>query len=340
MGEGGEASSGSSLSRAPGLPLPSNLRSNSSVFFNRDLELFLLVKIRWVDDIDLGVVAVAETIDAAEALGHALERRQVADQVIRRDINSDLARARADQIDGAPGVGRVRQESLENRLVDQGIPFLTSHCAGECFDGLSCLSQLLGGLLNHFDGSRKHEDGTFRALVSDRQIKEFIDEFLLVFIRVKNNVLLCPDPLLDFGVNSIIFGEADDVAAVRCPHEVARAVASSRCGRQFHHMERSELFAPFLLLLDFDKQLLKSRLQVSFVMDKQRVLTEEAGVERLGFEADPIAAEQEPTADHVHRPEDNRRTRRIGRPFAVIGEFPSKRADCERDIGPLGAAES
>jgi hypothetical protein len=67
----------------------------------------------WEHDIDAGVVAVAKAVHPAESLGHAVERGQVAYQVVRRDVDADLARARADKVDGlAPGsaFGRKRRK--------------------------------------------------------------------------------------------------------------------------------------------------------------------------------------------------------------------------------------
>src|SRR5206468_278834 len=58
----------------------------------------LLVERRRVDDVDLGVVAIAETIHPAEPLRHTLESREVANEMIGRDIHPDLAGTGADEI--------------------------------------------------------------------------------------------------------------------------------------------------------------------------------------------------------------------------------------------------
>ena len=84
-------------------------------------------------------------------------------------------------------------------------------------------------------------------------------------------------------------------------------VASSRCGRQLHDTEASELLAAVLLFLDCDEQVLERGLQLRLVVNEQRILPEEPGVEGLGFESETVATEQEAAADHVHRPEDDGR---------------------------------
>src|SRR5439155_15214428 len=64
--------------------------------------LVLLAKLLRADDVDARVVAVPESIYAAEALGHSFERGEVADHVIGRDVHANFAGARADEVD-CPG---------------------------------------------------------------------------------------------------------------------------------------------------------------------------------------------------------------------------------------------
>ena len=65
------------------------------------LALALVVELRRMHDIDLGVLARAETVHAPEALRHAVEGREIAHEMVGADIDADFARARADEIDGA-----------------------------------------------------------------------------------------------------------------------------------------------------------------------------------------------------------------------------------------------
>ena len=49
----------------------------------------------------------------------------------------------------------------------------------------------------------------------------------------------------------------------------------------------------------------------------------------LALEADTVAAEEQTTADHVHRADDDCRASRVCRPFPVVGELTSQSAQSE-----------
>jgi hypothetical protein len=66
------------------------------------------------------------------------------------------------------------------------------------------------------------------------------------------------------------------------------------------------------------------------VVHQQRVLTEEPGMQRPQPEPDAVSVEKQAAPDHIHGADDDRRTGRIGRPLAIIGELAPKRADRQR----------
>lgn len=54
-----------------------------------------------VYDVDVRIWVQSEAIHATEALGHAVERREIANEVIRRDVHADFAGTGANEVDGA-----------------------------------------------------------------------------------------------------------------------------------------------------------------------------------------------------------------------------------------------
>ena len=64
-------------------------------------------------------------------------------------------------------------------------------------------------------------------------------------------------------------------------------------------------------------------------MDKQGVLCEKSGMVRARFEAGCVAAEEKPTANHVHCPNDYGGAGGVGQPFAVVGELAAQGTDGE-----------
>ena len=69
---------------------------------------------------------------------------------------------------------------------------------------------------------------------------------------------------------------------------------------------------------------------MGFVVDKQGVLSEKAGMQRTRFESDSVAAEEKTAADHVHGANNHGRTAWVGRPSAVVRHLSAKSADCQR----------
>ncbi len=109
---------------------------------------------------------------------------------------------------------------------------------------------------------------------------------------------------------------------------------STRSSGQCHHTQfRPRQFSRALVVVllvanGFDQRL-KRRLEVRLVVDEQHVLAEEAGVQRFRLEADPVPAEQESAADHVHGAGDHRGARRVGRPLAIVRKLPAKRTNSQ-----------
>src|ERR1700736_7031867 len=69
-----------------------------------------------------------------------------------------------------------------------------------------------------------------------------------------------------------------------------------------------------------------------FVVHEQHMLSEETRMQRPRLEPSAVGAEEQPTSDHVHRPNDDCRSGRVCAPRAVVGELTSKRADCHGSV--------
>ncbi len=68
---------------------------------------------------------------------------------------------------------------------------------------------------------------------------------------------------------------------------------------------------------------------MSFVVNDQRILPQKSCVQRFTLETHAVAAEEKPRADHVYRAADHCFARRIGGPFAVVGELAAEGTDTE-----------
>ena len=95
-----------------------------------------------------------------------------------------------------------------------------------------------------------------------------------------------------------------------------------------------------MFLPDRDDEFLKRLFEMRLVVDEEGILAEERGVEGFGFEADSVAAEEEPAADHIDGPQDDGGSSGIGAPFAVIGELAAEGADREGNFGGSMRAKS
>ena len=81
---------------------------------------------------NLSIVAVSETIDATESLNHAVERGEVADQMVRRDVYAHLPSRCANEVDGGAIRLRTWQEAPKDSVfLDQFVSLETSHGPGK-----------------------------------------------------------------------------------------------------------------------------------------------------------------------------------------------------------------
>jgi hypothetical protein len=66
-------------------------------------------------------------------------------------------------------------------------------------------------------------------------------------------------------------------------------------------------------------------------MHDERIVRDQPSVEGTHLPADvPVAREQEAATNHIHCADDDGGARRIGLPFAIVGQFASKGANGER----------
>ncbi len=299
----------------------------------------LFVELLGMNHVNLCVGAVAETVHPSESLGHALKGRQIANEVVGGDVDPDLAGAGADEINGAYGGGNFlpplcrREEACKDGIIGELIPLQSAKSARKLLHRLIFLFESGPDLLHVFHGGRENQDAALGALELQSQLGNLVREFLPFVPHGQEMDCfagLDPTPQVMNRLRRRIrdirrriplsAGECEDVALVG---RLLLARRSCQC----HDSKRAELLASFLFVPDLDQQFLKSRLQVGLVVDEQHILPEEPRVERLASEADAVAAEQQPAADHVHSADDNRWPGGIGRPLPIVGELTAKRAD-------------
>ena len=81
---------------------------------------------------NLSIVTVSETINAAKSLNHAIERGQVADQMVGRDVHADLSGRCANKVNGgAIRLSTWQEAAKDSVFLDQFVSLETSHGSGK-----------------------------------------------------------------------------------------------------------------------------------------------------------------------------------------------------------------
>src|SRR5207244_3865366 len=107
----------------------------------------------------------------------------------------------------------------------------------------------------------------------------------------------------------------------------------ARRRRQCHHPQPTVcdthcILAALLTCYLLD-QSLEGWLEVCLIVDKERVLTQEARIQWTILESGPIALEKQPAAYQVDRTNHDRRPSRVLPPFPRFRQLPTKRANSQ-----------
>ncbi|VVB72777.1 Uncharacterised protein [uncultured archaeon] len=156
-----------------------------------------------------------------------------------------------------------------------------------------------------------NEDCFVTAPIIQCTFNDFFCGFILIIYRRERNIFLCVYARLYFGMLDVMIGEK---------RKFRFAVGTRRCSH-CHYPQLHELFAALLLISDCFKKLLKGRLQMSFVVNYQCVLTEKPGMKRSRLEPSAVTGKKQTASNHINCTNDYGRPRRIVPPFCIVGEL-------------------
>ena len=123
----------------------------------------------------------------------------------------------------------------------------------------------------------------------------------------------------------------------RLAREVGAREAEHRAGRGPGRRQRDRAKRPAALeRRNRAKKRPHRRCEVGLVEHDDRVVSEQACVQGPAPPPIAVAREQEPRADHVHCPDDDRGTRRVAAPRPVVDEPPAQHPEPDRALGGEG----
>ena len=272
-------------------------------------------------------LAGTDAVDAPEALDHRIHSAQIHHGVIGIEIDADLPGRCGDQICGgrfaraialgvkAPPHRRCRERgplACAQRPREQRDAFrpVRAEPAHEPRRDARCVRHALD----------EHRDRA--GAVRERRVAHRGDAILAPRHRLEPRGLACVRP-----------------APQRLAREVGAREAEHRAGRGPGRRQRDRAKRPAALEpRNRAEQRPHRRREMRLIEHYRRVVPEQPRVQRAAPPPVAVAREQEPRADHVHRPHDDRGTRRVAAPRPVVGEPAAQHPECDRALGGEGCA--